>query len=393
MAKIIMHIDLNAFFVSCEILLNPSLEGKPVAVGGSYRRGVISTASYEARKKGVYSSQAIYQAKKLCPDLILLNGNYDFYQKKSAEFFSYIKNNVTPLIEMASIDEAFVDLTSVLNKEKEPEIYLRNLQKTLKETTGLGCSIGVGCSKFIAKMASDYQKPMGLTIIRNKEIKKYLFPLPIKDLFMVGKKSVQKLKALGINTIGDFYYYDKNELIKIMGKTYDYLINALNGNGDDEVSTIYNDPKSISSSVTFMFDTTTYAEIEDSLKYQVKDIVKQLKQKNMLAATIHITIRNREFKTITRSKTLTHPLEKEEEILSEILSLFDKNWDGSPLRLVGASLSNLSLKDNYYAQLNLFTLEKDQKECETRLLINNLNRKSNKDFFMTLHDYEKKKVN
>ncbi len=385
-----MHIDLNAFFVSAELLRHPELVNKPVAVGGHFRRGVLSTASYEARKYGVNSAMPIYQAKKLCPELIILNGDYKYYQKLSINFFTYLKENVSSIIEMASIDEAFLDLTDVLKDNPSPIEYLSELQTTLKSKFGLSCSIGLGPTKFLAKMASDMKKPMGLTIIRKRDIKQKLFPLPIKDLFGVGKKSQAKLSRLNIKTIGDFYNYNPIELKKIMGKMYNTVINWLNGKGDDVVCVESSDPKSISSSSTFLIDTNNYNEIVDSLKYQVKDIVNKLHRNNMVCSTIHITLRDSEFKTITRCKTFESPLEKESDILEKVLELLDKHWSGNELRLVGASLSSLVIKDNYYAQLNLFNIEQNQKECKTRLLINELNRKSDKPMFMTLKELQKK---
>ncbi len=390
MARVIMHIDLNAFFVSAELLRHPELVNKPVAVGGHFRRGVLSTASYEARKYGVNSAMPIYQAKKLCPELIILNGDYKYYQDLSKNFFGYLKENVSPIIEMASIDEAFLDLTDVLKDNHSPIEYLSDLQATLKAKFGLSCSIGLGPTKFLAKMASDMKKPMGLTIIRKRDIKQKLFPLPIKDLFGVGKKSQAKLLRLNIKTIGDFYNYNPLELKKIMGKMYSTVINWLNGKGDDVVCVESSDPKSISSSSTFLIDTNNYNEIVDSLKYQVKDIVDKLHRNNMVCSTIHITLRDSEFKTITRCKTFESPLEKESDILEKVLELLDKHWSGNELRLVGASLSSLVVKDNYYAQLNLFNIEQNQKECKTRLLINELNRKSDKPMFMTLKELQKK---
>lgn len=386
-----MHIDLDAFFVSCELLRHPELSDKPIAVGSHMRRGVISTASYVARKYGVHSAMPLYQAKKMCHDLIILQGDYSYYQEQSVKFFSYIKNNVTSSVEMASIDEAFVDLSLVLQEEKDVFSYLKKLQSDLKKETGLSCSIGIGTTKFIAKMASDFKKPMGITIIRNKDLHKMIFPLPIKDLYGVGKKSQVKLMNLGIKTIGDFYNYDKFTLKRIMGKTYDVLISWLDGKGDDNVITLRADPKSISSSSTFMYDTSSYDEIFDSLKYQVKDVLKQLREKNMLAHTVHITLRYSDFKTITRSKTFDEPLKDEQDILRIVLDLFEKNWNGNQLRLVGVGLSNLISVDNYYVQLNLFNIEKNQKECATKLLINELNRKSEKEVFMTLNEYKRRK--
>ncbi len=391
MAKIIMHIDLNAFFVSCEILKNPSLKGKPIAVGGTIRRGVISTSSYEARKLGVFSAMPVYMALKKCPSLILLEGDYKYYSLKSKEFFSYIKNNVTSIIEMASIDEAFVDMTTVLKDVDNVYDYLKKLQDNLYKITGLGCSIGLSTTKFLAKMASDLKKPMGITIILKKDIPKILFPLPIGDMFGVGKKTKVRLEESGIKTIGDFYYCQDQKIIKSLGKMYNTLMMWLKGLGDDEVITEYHDPKSISTSTTFMYDTDSYDEIKEMLKHQVKEVISELNKRKMVSKTVTLTIKDSNFKSITRSRTVDYIIKSEEDLLLEGLSLLEKHWSGKEIRLIGIGVSNLINIDACYSQLNLFTIEKEQEECKTRLLINDLNRKMNKNALMTGKDLLKNK--
>ena len=202
MSKIILHIDLNAFFATAECIRDPSLIGKPVIVGGLTSRGVVSTCSYEARAYGVHSAMPIFKAKELCPDGIYLQGDYRYYEMLSRSFFSYIYN-FSPIIEEASIDECFVDMTKPLSHVSDPIPYLENLRDGLFKELGLKCSIGIGPTKFLAKMASDMKKPMGITIIRKKDIPNMLYPLKIGDFFGIGKKSVPRLNLIGIYTIGD----------------------------------------------------------------------------------------------------------------------------------------------------------------------------------------------
>lgn len=202
MSKVIMHIDLNAFFATAETIKDPSLEGLPLVVAGTSRRGIVSTASYEARKYGIHSAMPTYQARQLCSNLIILPGDYEYYQKLSNEFFEYLKT-YSSIIEPASIDEGYVDITEQITNVNDPMKYLRDIQNGLYEKTKLKCSIGIGPTKFLAKMASDMKKPMGITIIRRKDIQKILWPLPIKDMFGIGKKTFPRLESLGIYKIGD----------------------------------------------------------------------------------------------------------------------------------------------------------------------------------------------
>lgn len=391
MAKIIMHIDLNAFFANAELLRHKEYIGKPIAVGGSSRRGVISTASYEARAYGVKSAMPLYLAKRLCPDLIVIPGDHKYYLELSNKFFSYIKKHCSEVIEVASIDECFVDMTLAMKDVKDPYKYLKDLQLDLKKETGLSCSIGLGPTKFLAKMGSDYKKPMGITIIRKRDIKKILYPLPIGDMYGVGKKTIVKLQKLGIYKIGDFAIREDDELKKLLGKMYFVLKDWINGLGDNTVSDMESDPKSISTSSTFMYDTASYDELTTMLKRQSISVGKELNKKNMIGLTIHLTLRDSEFKTITRSHTIEQPIKDADDVYLQVMKLFDKYWNGNEIRLIGVGVSSLHNKENFVSQLNLFTIEKDIEECKTRLLINELNRKQDKELFMTLKDYKKKK--
>lgn len=390
MGKIIMHIDLNAFFVSAELLRHKELIGLPLAVGGDNRRGVISTASYEARNYGVKSGMPHSLAKSLCPKLIILPPDFKYYKELSHKFFSFIRDNYSPIMEIVSIDECYVDMTSVLIDVKDIRSYLKDMQNRLKKELGLGCSIGIARTKFLAKMGSDYKKPMGITIIRLKDIATLLYPLPISDFYGIGKKTSEKLRNLGIYTIGDFAKSTDEEVKKELGKSYDLFKDWINGLGSDEIVLEDSDPKSISSSATFLYDTVDYEEIMASLKEQAKDIEKSLKKNEMIALTIHITLRDSEFHTITRSKTLSYPIEKKEDILAKGQDLLEANWNKTPLRLVGLCVSSLHKKENFMVQLSLFDYQYLD-EFNTRNLIKDINKKLNKDLLMTGKDYLKKK--
>lgn len=390
MARIIMHIDLNAFFAAAEVLRHPEYKGKPIAVGGGNRRGVISTASYEARKYGVHSAMPSYMAKRLCPSLVILPPDFAYYKDLSNRFFQYIRKNYSTIIEPLSIDECFVDMTDALKDVKDVKGYLKKLQNGLLKEIGIGCSIGISTTKFLAKMGSDYKKPMGIVIIRKKDIPTLLYPLPISSFYGIGKKSTEKLKRMGIYTIGDFAESDSLSVKKELGKSYALFKDWIHGKGNDTVICEESNPKSISSSSTFLFDTSSYEEISSSFHELAKEVSESLIKKEMVALTVQITLRDMEFHTITRSKTLAFPIESTLDIYSQGMSLFEKHWKGNALRLIGIGVSSLHSKENYSVQLSLFD-SLPELDSSTRYLIEKLNKKANKEVFMIAKDLVKKK--
>lgn len=386
-----MHIDLNQFFAAATRLLEPDLIGKPLIIAGDTRRGIVSTASYEARKYGISSAMPTYIAKKLCPKVIIREVNYKWYQQKSKEFFSYIKEHYSSHIEVASIDECYVDMTDLMKDIKDPYLYLKNLQEDVYNNTHLEASIGLGPTKFLAKLGSDYKKPMGITIIRKKDIKKILYPLPIEDFFGIGKKTCPKLKELGINTIGDFALNDSYEVKKVMGKFYLVAKEWINGEGDDHVDENPFDPKSISSTNTFLFDTNDYEEISKMLEIKAKEVSLDAIKNNKVGKTITLILKDSSFKSITRSITIDKPTNSFLDIYTNVMNLFDKFFNNQLIRLAGVGLSQLMDKEDFYVQMNLFNLEQNQKECSTQLLINKLNRKANKELFYPASKIKEKK--
>ena len=386
-----MHIDLNQFFAAATRLLEPDLIGKPLIIAGDTRRGIVSTASYEARKYGISSAMPTYIAKKLCPKVIIREVNYKWYQQKSKEFFSYIKEHYSPHIEVASIDECYVDMTDLMKDVKDPYLYLKKLQEDVYNNTHLEASIGLGPTKFLAKMGSDYKKPMGITKKRKKDIKKILYPLPIEDFYGIGKKTCPKLKELGINTIGDFALNDSYEVKKVMGKFYLAAKEWINGEGDDHVDENPFDPKSISSTNTFLFDTNDYEEISKMLEIKAKEVSLDAIKNNKVAKTITLILKDSSFKSITRSITIDKPTNSFLDIYTNVMNLFDKYFNNQLIRLAGVGLSQLIDKEDFYVQMNLFNLEQNQKECSTQLLINKLNRKANKELFYPASKIKEKK--
>ncbi|MCD8209740.1 MAG: DNA polymerase IV [Coprobacillus sp.] len=392
MRKIIVHIDLNTFFVRCEEIKDPSLEHKAVGIGHLGRSGIISTCSYEAREKGVRSGMPTFQAVKLCPHLILKPVDFDFYLKKSSEFQKFLQR-YTSIIHMASIDEAYADFSETLKDVKDVVSFFRKLQQDLYKETQLKCSIGVATTLFLAKMGSDYKKPQGITIIRNRDIKDILYPLPIEDMYGIGKKTAPRLKGIGIDTIGDLKEHIDNHdplLESIFGKYLDDVKKELVGESNDIVPTEDADPKSIGNSSTLTHDTANPIEIEKMLLSLSKEVARRAKKEEKIGYTVQITVKDTSFISHNKSKTFETPTNDEGAIYEISRDLYHKNFDDVEVRLVGVTLQNLISIRDMAIQMSLFDYEKYEEESETKLLINELNRKFKKDVLTRMSDLERK---
>lgn len=383
-----MHIDLNAFFATAETIIHPEYEGKPLVVGGIGRRGIVSTANYEARKYGIHSAMPTYKAKELCKDLIVVPGHFDLYAKLSDEFFKYVAT-YSPIIQVASIDECFVDMSEPLSKVKDAEAYLKELQLGLYNKTKLKCSIGIGPTKFLAKMASDMKKPMGITIIRKRDIARMIYSLPIEDMFGIGKKTSPVLKKLGITKIGDLITYDQVTLKHVLGRFYYTCMDWLNGKGSDKIETEEHDPKSIGTSRTFEHDTDNYEEIKLMIKWLAKDVSNRAKEENKLGTTVQVTIKTCDFRLHTKSVTYVRPTNDYNFILEQALKAYDKFKLNEPIRLVGVTLQNLKSKEETQFQMSLFNYQTYEEENKTKLIINDLNRKMKKNVFKRASEVKK----
>lgn len=387
MSRIIMHIDLNCFYARAQVIKEPELEGKPLIIAGSTRRGIVSTASYEARKFGINSAMPTYMALKLCPNVIVRDCDFNLYHELSTKFFNYVRK-YTDIIEIASIDECYADMTECMKNCKDPELFLKELQNHLFDETKLMCSIGLAPTKFLAKMASDIKKPMGITIIRKKDIKNILWPLPIKDMFGIGKKTYPRLEKLGVKTIGDLAKNDTIEVKKTLGKSYYVLKEWIEGKGSDEVITEHQDPKSIGNSTTFLFDTDDYEEIRNMIYEKAVDVSKRAQKEKKIGSTISLMIKDSEFRTFSRSETIKMPTNNIEDIYNVAIKLYDDNFNGKVIRLVGVTLSNLSNIKDFYVQMSFFDIKQHREKCATKLLINELNNKYKKNVFIKASELE-----
>lgn len=380
--KIIMHIDLNAFFATAETLRDPSTKGKPLAVGGHGPRSVISTANYEARKCGVHSAMPVGQALRLCPDLILKKPDFHYYEILSNSFFGYL-TQYAPIIERASIDEGYVDMTKRLANDPNPLKTLQGLQDGLLKELGLPCSIGIGPCKFLAKMASDMKKPLGITVLRRKDLETKLYPLPISSFFGIGKKTAPRLESLGIKTIGDLKAAtdrDDPALQDMFGKYYDSVKRHVNGYGDDVVVTERPDPKSIGRSHTFAQDTNDYEEIREVLSSMCERICSEARREKKAGTTVDVIVRDPDFVTHSKSQTVKEPIDEAAALFDVGWAIYRANFLGRQIRLVGITLQNLMDPRNEDVQMSLWNYEEYEKKDETRLLIAEMNRKMSKKY-------------
>ena len=390
MGKVIVHIDLNAFFVRAEEIKEPSLEGRPVAIGHDGRGGIVSTCSYKAREYGVHSGMPMFHAKELCPNLIIIPGDYRFYRALSNTFMKFVRS-YTKIIEIASIDECFADFTEVVKDKEDVEGFFRQLQKDLFKTTGLKCSIGVAPTKFLAKMGSDYRKPMGLTIIRKRDIKKILYPLSLDKLFGVGRKTLPKLEQLGIHTIGELAIKlneEDKDVKDVMGKFFFTMKDWLNGKGSNEVIVEEWDPKSIGHSTTLKRDTDDFNEIKVVYERLCQEVAYQVKKEKKMGYTVQINIKEANFVNHNKSITLDRPIDEAKLIYKYAVNLYEKSFLNINVRLVGVTLQNLVDKKNVIVQMNLFNQE-EQIEDSTKVIIDKINKKLNKKVVIRASEIKK----
>lgn len=386
-----MHIDLNAFFATAEEIKNPDLAGKPVIICNEASRGVVSTASYKAREYGVHSAMPYFEAKKLCPDGIFITPDFGYYEMLSRSFFSFLKR-YSLIIEEASIDEGYVDMTDACRDVKDPLKYFKKIQQSLYNEIGLKCSIGVAPTKFLAKMASDMKKPMGVTIIHRRAIAKTIYPLPIDYFFGIGKKTSSKLKENGIMTIGDLKKhldYDDKKLIGLFGKMYNSIKDEANGYGDDYVDATQYDPKSLGHSETFPFDTNDEEIIKRKLRELSLEVSEGVKRDKKKGKTIVLVVKDNEFKSHNKSISLDEGTNDCDVIYENASHLYETNYLGMMIRLVGITIQNLYDPADETVQMNLWNFSDYEKLDETKLLVNELNRKMKKPYLKMANEVKK----
>ena len=384
MAKIILHVDMNAFYATVEKILDPSLKDKPIVVGRDSNRGVVSTACYIARKYGINSAMPIYKAKQLCPQLTIINGHYDQYEIFRDKFLK-ILYEYSNKIEVASIDECYVDISEYFlkNTNINPLTVIKNIQDRIYNETKLLCSIGVAPNKFLAKMASDIKKPMGITVIRVKDVPNILWPIDIKDMFGIGKKTAPRLKEIDILNIGDLAKEstDNIRLKKILGKNTKRYIDLANGIDNSELVIDDVNNKSIGHSITLLNNTNDYDLLLDTMKELAKRVSKRAKESKLLGDNIGIVLKYSDFSVCSRSTKIKKYTNDYNDISEIVTKLFENTFKGETVRLVGVSLNNLMEEGNVSFQLPIDFNNKKvalSNNDVTNKLIDDINKKYNK---------------
>jgi len=362
-SRTIFHVDMDAFFVSVEELFDPSLKGKPVVVGGQRdERGVVSAASYAARKFGVHSAMPLRTAAKLCPKAIFVNGHPERYREYSAKVHEVL-GHFSPWVEIGSVDEAYLDMTGTERLHGRPLQAAQRLHDSMKSNTHLNCSIGIGTSRLIAKVSSAKAKPNGVFWVLPGREAKFLAPLAVGDIPGVGKVMEEKLHAIGIQKIGDLAKLDDRDLENRFGKWGLALAGKSRGEDaggwfDNEVGENV-DPKSISHEHTFDEDTADAERLQSTLMRLSEMVGRRLREGGYFARTLQLKLRYKDFTTITRAHSLDQPTQMDHHIFEQTRRLFFANWKpGAPVRLLGVQASNF---ESGPGQLDLLEPKRDER--------------------------------
>lgn len=379
--RTILHLDMDAFFASVEQRDRPELRGKPVIIGGSAEsRGVVSTCSYEARRFGVRSAMPTAQAKRLCPDGVYLFPDHAKYSAVSREMMEILKR-YTPLIEPLSVDEAFLDVTGCQRLFGDGLTIAKKLKEDIARELQLTASVGIAYNKFLAKLASDLEKPNGLVSITPDDLVTRVHPLPISRLWGVGAKSAEQLTRLGLSTIGDVARMDVTRMRTFLGSLADHIYLLANGLDERPVE-VQREAKSIGQETTFATDVREYAFLEATLLGQVEKVARRLRKAGLEGRTVTLKLRYAPWQTITRSHTLPRPIDLEKPLYEAVKGLLAKCGltREDAIRLIGVSVGNLVPKGTTAAhteQLSLFDapvtpVETDPRQQELSRVVDSL---------------------
>ncbi|MFO8078755.1 MAG: DNA polymerase IV [Armatimonadota bacterium] len=363
--RIVLHVDFDAFFASVEVRRNPKLRGRPVIVGGTSNRGVVSAASYEAREFGVHSAMPIWQARRRCPDGVFLPVDGEAYSEYSVRAREILAQ-FSPRMDPASIDEAYLDVTGSLRLFGGLEALLDRIRSDIRDELGITVSVGCAPNRLVAKIASDWDKPDGLTIVHPDELPERLFELPVDDIPGIGEVTAGKLAQMGVRTIGQLAKVPQTLLERHFGKHGTYLHRAAHGR--DESPVPYYQPgddarKQISREETLAQDTRDLEVLEQRLLALTEEVARRLRRRGQRARTVTLKVKLSNFKLFTRSETLQAPTELEDDIFSVARELLGRVRFGAQMaRLIGVGVSNLT-EGSGPGQLSLFS-DSDERRSE-----------------------------
>ena len=360
--RVIFHCDCNSFYASVELLSHPELRSKPVAVCGdpASRHGIILAKNEPAKKFGVKTAETIWQAKKKCPDLVLLPAHHKLYSEYSKKV-NAIYERFTDLVEPFGLDENWLDATGTLHLFGGDAVALADrIRNTVREELGLTVSVGVSFNKIFAKLGSDYKKPDATTLISVDNFRELVWPLPVTDLLFVGRAAAKVLAQYGITTIGGLAVFDRDSLVNLLGKQGGQLWNYANGLENSPVAPagLYVPPKSVGNGQTFPRNLLTRDEVHQGLALLADEVAMRLRQHHLKAATLQVTIRDPDFKDICRQRPLEHPTYTARELTQSAADIVARCWcSNTPIRALTVTAHNLVPEDETTQQLGLFDVE------------------------------------
>ncbi len=358
MDRTILHCDLNGFYASVECVLNPELRNVPMAVGGDEesRHGIILAKNELAKKFNIQTAETIWQAKKKCPNLVVVPPHHDLYHQYSKQVKDIYKR-YTDYVESFGLDEAWLDVTGSKRLFGDGVKIANDLRRIVKEETGLTISVGVSFCKVFAKLGSDYKKPDATTVFSKENWKQFVFPLSVRELLYVGRSTANELEKLGIKTIGDLASFDENTLISHLGKSGSMLYRYANGLDRERVKSIYEkeEVKSVGNGMTFRHDLLGEEEVRGGIYALSDSIAARMRRKKLKCTTVQVVIKDPQFKTISRQQKLDAPTYTSRDIRETAMEIVRKSWNFNlPIRMMSVTGTNLVGEDAVYEQVSLF---------------------------------------
>jgi DNA polymerase-4 len=337
----VLHVDMDAFYASCELRTRPDLVGKPVIIGGDGSRGVVTTATYEARAYGIHSAMPMSRAKRLCPQVIVLPPNFTLYSEVSAGVMAIFRD-ITPLVEPLSLDEAFLDVAGAIRRLGPPAVIAESIRSRVHDEQGITCSVGVASTKFVAKLASTRAKPDGLLVVPSDRVIAFLHPLPVGALWGVGEKTEESLTRLGLRTVGELAHTPLDTLVRALGPALGEHLAALSWGRDPRHVQAPEAEKSIGNEETFPRDIDDPDVIRRELLRLSEKVAARLRQQGYAGRTVVLKVRFADFRTITRSRTLTSHTDVGRDIYRTVRELYEAlGLQRARLRLVGVRVEGL----------------------------------------------------